>query len=122
MTTVFHGSYTEVATPLVKLGRSKVDFGQGFYVTKLQQQAEAWARVMAERKGKKAKAVVSVFSLDMDGLMSSNFRIKTFEAMWLSSDSPRKVPFPPSRTQYPSVPDKKSIKLDKTFGGVEGNV
>ncbi len=80
MMKVFHGSYTEVAAPLVKLGRSKVDFGQGFYVTKLQLQAEAWARVMAERKGKKAKAVVSVFSLNMEGLMSSGYRIKTFES------------------------------------------
>ena len=44
MTTLFHGSYTEVASPLVKLGRAKVDFGQGFYLTMLQAQAEAWAK------------------------------------------------------------------------------
>lgn len=31
MTTLFHGSYTVVSSPLVKLGRTKVDFGQGFY-------------------------------------------------------------------------------------------
>ncbi len=52
MINLFHGSYTEVTTPLVKLGRSKVDFGQGFYLTKLQTQAEAWARVIAERIGR----------------------------------------------------------------------
>ena len=44
MTTLIHGSYTEVASPLVKLGRAKVDFGQGFYLTMLQAQAEAWAK------------------------------------------------------------------------------
>ena len=37
MITLFHGSYVAVSTPLVKLGRQKVDFGQGFYLTKLRQ-------------------------------------------------------------------------------------
>ena len=50
MINLFHGSYIEVSAPLVKLGRNKVDFGQGFYLTKLQLQAEAWARVISERK------------------------------------------------------------------------
>ncbi|MFR3188626.1 MAG: DUF3990 domain-containing protein [Phocaeicola sp.] len=35
MIRLFHGSYIAVPTPLVKLGRKKVDFGQGFYLTKL---------------------------------------------------------------------------------------
>lgn len=56
MINLFHGSYTEVPTPFVKLGRSKVDFGQGFHLTKLQTQAEAWARVIAERKGEKSES------------------------------------------------------------------
>lgn len=34
---LFHGSYTAVPSPLVKLGRKKVDFGQGFYLTKLRE-------------------------------------------------------------------------------------
>lgn len=80
MIKLFHGSYTEVSSPLVKLGRNKVDFGQGFYLTKLQSQAEAWARVISERKGKRAKAVLSVFSLDIDKLKSNNYRIKKFES------------------------------------------
>ena len=41
MITLFHGSYVSVSTPLVKLGGKKVDFGQGFYLTKLREQAEA---------------------------------------------------------------------------------
>lgn len=80
MIKLFHGSYTEVSSPLVKLGRNKVDFGQGFYLTKLQSQAEAWARVISERKGKRAKAILSVFSLDIDKLKSNNYRIKKFES------------------------------------------
>ncbi len=44
MITLFHGSYISVQAPLVKLGRKKVDFGQGFYLTNLRKQAEAWAK------------------------------------------------------------------------------
>ena len=79
MTTLFHGSYTEVASPLVKLGRAKVDFGQGFYLTMLQAQAEAWAKTISERRKTGTQAVVSTFSLDMDGIKADNYRIKTFE-------------------------------------------
>lgn len=79
MITLFHGSYVEVSTPLVKLGREKVDFGQGFYLTKLQSQAEAWANVIAERK-KRAHAVLSAYTLDLDALLRDNYRLKTFDA------------------------------------------
>lgn len=80
MINLFHGSYTEVSAPLVKLGRNKVDFGQGFYLTNLQSQAEAWARVISERKGKRAKAVLSIYSLDIEGVKSGGYRIKIFDA------------------------------------------
>ena len=79
MTTLFHGSYTEVASPFVKLGRTKVDFGQGFYLTMLQSQAEAWAKTISERRKTGTQAVVSTFSLDMDGVKAANYRMKTFE-------------------------------------------
>ena len=79
MTTLFHGSYTEVSSPLVKLGRAKVDFGQGFYLTMLQAQAEAWAKTISERRKTGTQAVVSTFSLDMDGVKAANYRMKTFE-------------------------------------------
>ena len=47
MITLYHGSYIQVGKPLVKLGRKKVDFGQGFYLTKLRQQASSWAKTIA---------------------------------------------------------------------------
>ena len=43
MIIVFHGSVVEVDKPLVKLGRKNLDFGQGFYVTDLREQAVRWA-------------------------------------------------------------------------------
>lgn len=38
MITLYHGSYIAVSLPLVGLGRKKVDFGQGFYLTNLHEQ------------------------------------------------------------------------------------
>lgn len=40
---VYHGSNCRVKQPLVKVGRENLDFGQGFYVTDLRQQAIQWA-------------------------------------------------------------------------------
>ncbi|MBO7627910.1 MAG: DUF3990 domain-containing protein, partial [Paludibacteraceae bacterium] len=41
MITLYHGSYLSISSPFVKIGRKKVDFGQGFYLTKLREQAES---------------------------------------------------------------------------------
>lgn len=80
MMTLFHGSYVTVQTPLVKLGRKKVDFGQGFYLTKLRRQAESWAQTIAERKGRNALPALSIFSFDYDVVKSGGYRIKIFES------------------------------------------
>ena len=80
MITLFHGSYTPVQVPLVKLGRKKVDFGQGFYLTNLRTQAESWAKTIAERKGRNAQPTVSAFSFDYDAVKAGGYRIKTFES------------------------------------------
>lgn len=80
MMTLYHGSYVPVQAPLVKLGRKKVDFGQGFYLTKLYQQAESWAKTIAERKGRTTLPTVSSFSFDLDAVKSDGYRIKIFES------------------------------------------
>lgn len=79
MSKLYHGSYIEVATPFVGLGRKKVDFGQGFYLTKLQSQAQSWAAAIAERKGRNIRPVVSSYNLDYDSIISNGYRIKVFE-------------------------------------------
>ena len=84
---LFHGSYTAVPSPLVKLGRKKVDFGQGVYLTKLREQATSWAITIAERKGRNAQPTLSVFTLDEKALLNAGYRIKRFEAYdmeWLN--------------------------------------
>ncbi len=79
MITLYHGSYVSVSTPLVKLGRKKVDFGQGFYLTKLREQAESWAKTIAERKGRSARPVLSSYSFDYEAAKSGGYSVKVFE-------------------------------------------
>lgn len=43
MLTVYHGSTIQVDSPIAKAGRENLDFGQGFYVTDIKEQAERWA-------------------------------------------------------------------------------
>ena len=40
MMTLYHGSHVSVPSPLTGVGRKELDFGPGFYVTNLREQAE----------------------------------------------------------------------------------
>lgn len=42
--TVYHGGYTPVETPEIRIGRNTKDFGIGFYCTIIKEQAQRWAR------------------------------------------------------------------------------
>lgn len=80
MTKLFHGSNIPIDTPLVSMGRDKVDFGKGFYLTKLQNQAQAWAKIIASRKSKNAVAVVSSYEFDDEFFKGDKYRIKMFDS------------------------------------------
>ncbi|WP_290380625.1 DUF3990 domain-containing protein [uncultured Duncaniella sp.] len=80
MITLYHGSYIAVPSPLVGLGRKKVDFGQGFYLTNLHNQAKAWAETIAERKGRNTKPIVSAYTLDYSSVKNGGFRVKVFDS------------------------------------------
>ena len=41
---LYHGSFISVPNPLTGVGRKELDFGPGFYVTRIREQAEHWAR------------------------------------------------------------------------------
>ena len=75
--TAYHGGTTPVTQPLCKLGRANLDFGPGFYVTHLRQQAESWARRQALERN--LISVVSVYRLDTDTL-HSRYRCLVFES------------------------------------------
>lgn len=80
MIKLYHGSYIAVSTPTVGLGRKKVDFGHGFYLTKLKEQAQSWATTIAERKGRNGKAIVSNYILDLSSIKNEDYRIKIFDS------------------------------------------
>ena len=73
MITLYHGSYIQVGKPLVKLGRKKVDFGQGFYLTKLRLQASSWAKTIAERKGRNALPTCAISSFAYDAVKRKDY-------------------------------------------------
>lgn len=80
MKTLYHGSYLEVSQPLAKAGRKNLDFGHGFYLTIIKEQAEAWARIIASRKGRSIKPVVSIFQFDEEKAKVDGIRFKVFDA------------------------------------------
>lgn len=75
---LYHGSYIEVPKPQVDKGRKRVDFGQGFYLTRLPEQAESWSRAIAIRKGPNFQPVVNVYSFDYERLIKDGYQIKIF--------------------------------------------
>ena len=86
MLTLYHGSQLAVPQPKTKAGRQNLDFGPGFYLTKIRKQAEDWAVVMAGRKGRNAEAVLNIFQFDMDKAVSNGVRKKsflTYDLEWL---------------------------------------
>lgn len=78
MMTLYHGSYTEVEKPEVEKGRTKVDFGQGFYLTTIKGQAEKWAQVIAIRKGPLYSAIVNIYTFDDEVFKLKEYKIKHF--------------------------------------------
>ena len=48
---LFHGSDKIVEKPVANYGRNKVDFGQGFYLTSIHEQAVKWAKIIAFKNG-----------------------------------------------------------------------
>ena len=86
MLTLYHGSQVSVPQPKAKVGRKNLDFGPGFYLTKIRKQAEDWAVVMAGRKGRNAEAVLNTFQFDMNRAKADGIRIKsfpTYDLEWL---------------------------------------
>ena len=79
MIKLYHSSTVEVKKPLVEIGRKKVDFGQGFYMTRMRSQAERWAKAVAGRSPN-ATPVLNVYQFDMDkAKMIAGRRYRNFD-------------------------------------------
>ena len=80
---LYHGGTEAVMQPDCKKGRPDLDFGQGFYVTLLQYQAEGFARRKA--RDRKSKPVISVYEFDYEAAIEDcvylNFEF--YDEAWL---------------------------------------
>jgi hypothetical protein len=73
---VYHGSYTEIDKIDLFKGELARDFGQGFYVTNLYQQAKYWAK----RKGKqhKTNAIINEYIFFESAFIGTYFKTLRF--------------------------------------------
>lgn len=74
---VYHGSYTEIETIDLSKGELQRDFGRGFYVTKLREQAEYWAKRKSNLK--KTKGIVTEFTFYESTFSSDYYKLLRFE-------------------------------------------
>lgn len=62
---VYHGSSCQVERPLVTVCRDNLDFGKGFYVTDMKDQAIRWAKRFAVAG---EKAFLNIYDFDMNAV------------------------------------------------------
>ena len=75
MIEVFHGSYTKVDRPDLSFSRKTLDFGAGFYITPVREQAISWAKRWRLRN---RPAIVNRYAYHDELLPELNVRIKDF--------------------------------------------
>ena len=83
MIEVYHGSFMEIRKPDISFSRQTLDFGKGFYVTPLREQAVRWA-LRWQRRGK--KAIVNTYVFDDSSCALAGVRVKDFpeyDSSWL---------------------------------------
>ena len=80
---VYHGSTEKVENPICRFGRKNLDFGLGFYVTNLREQAVAWANNMA--RNRKQTALLNRYRLDRDAILEvAKCKVfKAYDEEWL---------------------------------------
>ena len=75
MIEVFHGSYTKVDRPDLSFSRKTLDFGVGFYVTPVREQAVNWAKRWRLRN---LPAFINSYAYHDELLPRLNVRVKDF--------------------------------------------
>lgn len=85
MITLYHGSTFSVEQPLSNAGRENLDFGQGFYLTRLQEQAQAWAiRMQLTRRA--PEAWLNIYEFDLEAALADGYRplrLEAYDRQWL---------------------------------------
>lgn len=78
---LYHGSNIEIQTPDLSHSRKNVDFGRGFYVTPIYDQAEKWCKKFM-RKGE--NGIVSVYDFDKNAFSAlKTLSFDSYSEAWL---------------------------------------
>jgi len=83
---LFHGGILTIEKPVILESQRLLDFGNGFYTTSNQNQAERWACVKKKRFEKKSKAIVTIYQISKELFANQNYIIKEFvkaDEQWL---------------------------------------
>ena len=80
---VYHGATQMVEHPICRFGRANLDFGQGFYVTDIREQAVEWAiRVSRNRQ---TTPILNRYQLDRNGIIREGRALvfDSYDEYWL---------------------------------------
>lgn len=80
---VYHGGTEVIDKPLCGIGRKDLDFGQGFYVTDIREQAVSWANNVSLKR--QQSPLLNIYRLQRDEVLK-RYRCKIFtayDAPWL---------------------------------------
>lgn len=83
MLTVYHGSTIQVSFPIARAGRANLDFGQGFYITDIKEQAERWARRIGRQQ--QEMPLINIYELDVERIKEEYRYLKfdKYDQKWL---------------------------------------
>jgi len=83
MIELYHGATMVIEHPICSAGRDNLDFGKGFYLTSLPDQAGRWAVRMASDR--KETPIINVYSTDVESI-KSHYKclvFKEYDKDWL---------------------------------------
>lgn len=83
MTTLYHGGTEIITKPNCLFGRNDLDFGTGFYLTDIKDQAIRWANRVALKRNQ--QAVLNVYQFDKEQYikLSNNLIFYSYNRDWL---------------------------------------
>lgn len=103
---VYHGGTEQIEKPICKFGRTNLDFGQGFYVTYLREQAVSWATQLSIKR--KKTPILNRYRLNREAILKeAKCRIfESYDIEWLNF----------------IVKNRQGAKLTEHYDFVEGGI
>ena len=119
MIEVYHGGTDIIESPNFASGRKNLDFGQGFYVTDLKEQAKRWADRVARQRLE--DGIISIYDFDKEKAISEfrYLKFNSYDEDWLNFIVKCRTGFNPSE-QYDCV--EGGIANDRVIDTVEGYI